>query len=582
MNNFPKRLNIDWLKQNYQQQKLSPRDVMIEILKRTADYKDYNIWITPPSTEYIEPYLKKLENTMPQELPLWGIPFAVKDNIDVIGMPTTAACAAYAYMPKKNAFVVEQLIAAGAVPIGKTNLDQFATGLVGTRSFYGEVHNSLRQELISGGSSSGSSVAVSLGLCAFALGTDTAGSGRVPAALNCLVGYKPSLGAWSKQGVVPACASLDTITAFAGNIKDINTVNDAARGFDEECCWARQFTAPEKHLPKKIYLPAGELEFFGDFAAEYKQKWQKAVQRLQEMCIPVEFINIDIFNKAASLLYDGPWIAERWQDLGKFVEEHPEDIFPVTEKILRSGDVPEYTAAKTFEAIHELQRYKAKAYKILQDAVLILPTAGGTFTRKEVQADPIGTNSKMGLYTNHCNLLDLCAIAVPENTQDMDLPFGITMFARAENEGLILELADDFIKNQTMELAVCGLHMQNMPFEPQLTSLGAKYIETNYTAPEYKLVQLDTKPIKPGLVYTGKGTSIEIDIYQLSKQAWGDFLTQVKGPLCIGNIKLIDGRIVNGFLCEDYFAKQAKDISSFGSFRKFAKQNKLYENTYGN
>jgi len=572
MKSFPVRLNISWLQRCYQQQTLTPHEVIKEILARTERYLEYNIWITPPSWALLHRYLKNLEELDPQECPLWGIPFVIKDNIDLAGVPTTAGCATYAYTPQKSAFVVQKLLKAGAIPVGKTNLDQFATGLVGMRSFYGEVHNSLRPEFISGGSSSGSAVAVSLGLSAFALGTDTAGSGRVPAALNCLIGYKPSLGAWSTQGVVPACASLDAVTVFAGSLKDVEIVNEVVRGFDKKCCWSKEIIKPVKTLPKKICLPKNNLEFFGDFAADYQEKWQQAVYRLKMMGIVVEEIDIELFQRVASLLYDGPWIAERWQDLGEFVQEHLQDVFPVTEKILRSGDMPEYTAAKTFGAMHELQRYKTLVYQLLQDAVLIMPTTGGTFTRNEVRANPIETNAQMGLYTNHCNLLDLCAIAIPENDQDFELPFGITMFARADREGLILKLAEEFLSSQSKDIAVCGLHMKGMPLEYQLTNLGAEYAETCQTTATYKLVWLEDEPARPGLVYTGKGRSIEVDIYHLPIKAWGSFIANIKSPLGIGDIHLADGRIVKGFLCEDYFASRVKDISTFGGFRKFVEQ----------
>lgn len=445
MKYFPEKLTIDWLKQKYAARELSPMEVAEHIVEKAKEYEDYNIWIQKPDIVEMKNYIEKIPKDC-GALPLWGIPFAIKDNIDLKGKPTTAACPDYAYVAEENATVVEKLIQAGAIPVGKTNLDQFATGLVGTRSPYGEVHNALNPELISGGSSSGSAVAVALGMAAFSLGTDTAGSGRVPAMLNNLIGYKPPVGAWSAKGVVPACASLDCVTVFANNVKDAKLVNEQARGVDSAYSYTREFEEPVARLPKKICLAKDGVAFFGPYKDVMEQKWNRAVERLKKSGVEMEYIEYSMFQKAASILYDGPWVAERWKDLHDFVEKNPGKTFPVTETILRSGGNPEYTAVRMFEALHELQEYKAKARKLLADAVLIMPTAGGTFTREQVRQEPITTNSKMGLYTNHCNLLDLCAIAVPENTSDKKLPFGITIFTLAEREDLLLGMAEKFLR----------------------------------------------------------------------------------------------------------------------------------------
>jgi len=442
---FPKKLTLTWIKSSYHSKELVPEELIEEIIKRVKECREKNIWITEPSMDFIKPYIDRLPKKMSPEYPLWGIPFAIKDNIDLKSIPTTAACEAYAYVPRENATVVEKLIKAGAIPVGKTNLDQFATGLVGTRSPYGEVHNALNPELISGGSSSGSAVSVALGMAAFSLGTDTAGSGRVPAALNGLVGYKPPLGAWSTKGVVPACASLDCVTVFANSIKDAGEVNMAVRGFDQECCWSKEYREPSARLPKKIYLSGNPMTFYGTYAKIYEEKWNQAVKRLKSMDIKVEYINDSIFWKAASILYEGPWVAERWRDLGEFVTNHSDKVFPVTEKILKFGSNPTYTAAKLFGAMHELQKYRMETKKLLKDAVLIMPTAGGTFTREEVRKNPIETNSQMGLYTNHCNLLDMCAVAIPTKKEEIKYPFGITIFGLADSEDLILGTAEKFL-----------------------------------------------------------------------------------------------------------------------------------------
>lgn len=567
---FPKRLNITWIKNCYADGSLTPEELTEEIIKRSEEYKEKNIWIVPPTKELIKPYLDKLSKMNKEDYPLWGIPFAIKDNIDLENVPTTAACKEYEYMPKESATVVANLINAGAIPMGKTNLDQFATGLVGTRSPYGEVHNSLNPELISGGSSSGSAVAVGLGLSAFSLGTDTAGSGRVPAALNCLVGYKPSVGAWSSKGVVPACQSLDCVTVFANNLEDCELVNSFARGFDEDCCWSREFDEIVKKLPKKICLPDKTPTFYGKFADVFNAKWEASVERIKNLGIKIEYIDYDFFSKAAAILYDGPWVAERWKDLGAFVEKNPDAVFPVTKTILSSGGRAELTAVKCFEAIHTLAEYKAKARKLLKDAVLIMPTAGGTFTREEVRNDPIATNSKMGLYTNHCNLLDLCAIAVPENSNDFKMPFGITIFALCENESLILGTAERFLKGEYTQLAVCGLHMEGLSLEYQIKELGGKFNRHSKTAPFYSLYKLNTTPMKPGLIKNAdKGEKIDVDIYDIPKAALGKFLLNIPAPLGLGKVMLEDNSEVVGFICEEYAVKNGEDITEYGGFRKF-------------
>lgn len=570
MKYFPSKLTITWIRNSYLSGELTPDELMEEIIKRCEKNSESNIWITKPSMELIKPYLSELFEKKIEDYPLWGIPFAIKDNIDLKNIKTTAACEEYAYTPDESAFVVQRLIDAGAIPVGKTNLDQFATGLVGTRSPYGEVHNSLDQSLISGGSSSGSSVAVALGEVAFSLGTDTAGSGRVPAALNCIVGYKPSLGAWSTKGVVPACASLDCITVFANNLSDAEVVNSVARAFDDECCWSKEYEPINKKLPKKICLAKNGVSFYGPYADVYEKKWNDAVLRIKSLGIKVEYIDYEMFQKAASILYDGPWVAERWKDLGEFVEKNGESVFKVTEKILRSGNKKEHTAANVFKSIHELQEYRAKAQKILKDSVLIMPTAGGTFTREEVRNNPIETNSLMGKYTNHCNLLNMCAVAVPENTNDTKLPFGITIFGLADDEGLILETAEKFLNKESIKLAVCGLHMKGMELESQLIELNAKFLGETKTKESYKLIKLNTIPEKPGLIRVNKdGKSIVVDIYEIPIKNLGEFMLKINSPLGIGNIELYDGEYVKGFICEGYGELNSDDITEYGSFKNY-------------
>lgn len=566
MSVIPERLSIAWIRKAYKEGGLTPRELARELIGRSEQYADYHIWITPPSMELIEPYLNAIEK-IDRALPLWGVPFAVKDNIDLAGVPTTAACPDYQYIPRANAAVVEKLIAAGAIPMGKTNLDQFATGLVGTRSPYGECHNALDPAMISGGSSSGSAVSVALGIAAFALGTDTAGSGRVPAMLNNLVGYKPPVGSWSSRGVVPACASLDCVTVFAGSLEEAELVDSVARGFDEECPWSREIENKPSRLPSKVYLPKDKPEFFGQWAEEYEKKWDAAVQRILALGIPVEYMDYRMFHDAALILYEGAYVAERWEDLKGFVETHPGSTFPVTETILRSGGREEQTAAKLFGNLHELQAYKHKAHLLLKDAVIIMPTAGGSFTREEVREDPIKTNSKMGLYTNHCNLLDMAAVAVPQDSSDRNRPFGITVFGRFDREDVVRGFAEAFLAHETMLLAVCGLHKKGGALAYQLEELGASYVESTRTGSDYALYRLHTTPVKPGLMKTaGRGNHIQVDLYALPVEKLGRFMARVSDPLVLGDVTLEDGRVVKGFLCQGYAARDAEDITSKGCF----------------
>lgn len=601
--NIAKELSISWLREKYEKQELTPQEVIAAIVQRSSDDAGMNIWITPPTMDVIQPYLDRLAEINLVDAPLWGIPFAIKDNIDLAGVPTTAGCAEYAYTPTEHSGVVERLIAAGAIPVGKTNLDQFATGLVGARSPYGDAHNALRPELISGGSSSGSAVSVARGQAAFSLGTDTAGSGRVPAALNRLVGYKPSLGAWPTKGVVPACASLDCVTVFAHSLNDALAVDGVVRGLHADDPWSRSVTREAAKLPAKVFLPEGELGFYGPYASEYSAAWDAAVEKLKglsvDLNIPVEYIDVSLFAEAAAILYEGPWVAERWAALGSFIEANPGIAYPVTEKILRSGSAAEYDAASVFHAMHKLQQFKLEARKLLKDAVLVMPTCGGTWTREQVLADPISTNRDMGRYTNHCNLLDLCGVAVPAGDAAPQTPFGITFFALAEEESLICGAAEQFVAGAvdaelesaaeasaprlagsaadevavaavpTTLVAVCGLHMRGYPLEKQMLSCGARFIREDETAAKYSLVKLPTTPAKPGLVKQQQGgAAILLEVWEMPLEAFGGFAAAIPAPLGIGKVELRDGTEVPGFVCEAYAAVGAEDVTALRTWRK--------------
>ncbi|WP_088103177.1 allophanate hydrolase [Halalkalibacter urbisdiaboli] len=578
--NLPYHLTVEWLREQYHKKELTPKEVVLEIIERAKVDADMNIWITPPSLELINPYLERLNSLDIESSPLWGIPFAIKDNIDLAGVLTTAGCPEYAYEPSENAPVVERLIAKGAIPVGKANLDQFATGLVGTRSPYGETHNSLRPELISGGSSSGSAVAVARGQAVFSLGTDTAGSGRVPALLNNLVGYKPSLGAWSTKGVVPACASLDCVTVFAHRFEEAILVDSVARGVEEQDPWSRELPVPNASVPKRIVLPKDTPRFFGPFADKYQEAWECAVAKIDRLGVHVEYVDTKFLSDAAALLYGGPIVAERWAALGEFVEGHPDATFPVTEKVLRSGSASQYDAAAVFRAQHQLQAYKLQAKKLLVNGVLVLPTAGGTWTRDQVRKNPIETNSDMGLYTNHCNLLDMCAVAIPAGEADVNLPFGITLFGLAEGEGLIRGAADLFLQSSADSeektlVAVCGLHMRGFPLEKQMQECRARFIREDISAPVYQFVKLPSEPAKPGMIKKndGSGGAIELEIWEMPLSEFGKFATMIPAPLGIGKVELADGSEVPGFVCEAYAAEGAEDITELGGWRKLLQVN---------
>ncbi|MDF2936643.1 MAG: allophanate hydrolase [Paenibacillaceae bacterium] len=560
------KLTVATLKAMYRNKKTTPQALIQGIIEKAERDKALNIWIIPPSLTFIQPYLDALAHKAPEDHPLWGIPFAIKDNIDLAGVPTTAGCPAFAYTPDRNAGIVEKLIEAGAIPLGKTNLDQFATGLVGTRSPYGETGNALKQELISGGSSSGSAVSVARGQAVFSLGTDTAGSGRIPAALNDLVGYKSSIGDWPVSGVVPACASLDCVTVFANSLDDAYLVDSVVRGELRKEGGQHTCATIPPVKPRKLLLPKEPLLFYGPYEEAYRSAWHKAAKRLEQCGIPVEYIDCSLFSEVSSILYDGPWIAERWSDLGGFVESHPGEIFPVTETILRSSQEKGYDAASVFTAQHQLREYKKQSDALLHGAVLVMPTCGGTYTREEVAASPVATNSDMGMYTNHCNLLDLSAIALPADYADTLLPFGITMFALRGQDSLLKGAAVQFMQTDSMELAVCGLHMRGFPLERQLIDCGAAFVRQDWTHPSYRLLRLDTIPPKPGLIRSGQGGSIELEVWRIPVHRLGEFIRKVPAPLGLGKIRLRSGDEITGFLCEPYVEQSSEDITRYGGW----------------
>lgn len=589
-------LTISTLRRHYCGGAVTPEAVMRAVLERCARFADRKIWITLRSEAEILHDARELAARDSATLPLYGIPFAIKDNIDLAGVPTTAACPDYAYTPSRSAFVVERLIAAGAIPIGKTNMDQFATGLVGTRvpDVYGICANSFDPAYIAGGSSSGSAVAVASGLVSFALGTDTAGSGRVPAAFNNILGLKPTCGALSTRGVVPACRSLDCVSIFALTANDTAMVFDCACSEDQEDAYARPYrpSFPPFGSDFKFAVPKPEqLKFFDN--DEYRHLFATAVDEMQSLGGQAREIDFSPFLEAARLLYQGPWIAERYAAIRDFIEQTPEALYPVTRGVIEPA--AELGAVEVFEAQYRLREIKREVDRLIADVdCVVTPTAGTIYTVAQVLNDPIRTNSNLGYYTNFMNLLDLAAVAIPAGFTNNNLAFGITVFGAAGNESRLLNFAQRLQSRQGLplgatgipfadndailpvadawtKLVVCGAHMSGLPLNQQLLDLNARLIKKTQTAPSYQLYALtDMAPVRPGLVRTsGNGAAIDCEVWHLPTEQLGRLLKQIPPPLSLGSVRLTDGSEECGFLCESYAVTDAEDISDLGGWRSY-------------
>ncbi|WP_421699163.1 allophanate hydrolase [Ancylobacter sp.] len=522
----------------------------------------------------------------PDGRPLWGIPYAVKDNIDVAGMPTTAACPDFAYEATADAFVVARLRAAGAICLGKTNLDQFATGLVGVRTPYPVPRNAIDPALVPGGSSSGSAVAVAQGLVAFSLGTDTAGSGRVPAALNDIVGLKPSLGALSSAGMVPACRTLDTISVFAGSVADAWEVFALTAGVDPADAWSRPMPSPHlAALPAAVTVAvpdAASLRTFGDEAQA--AHFHATIERLESGGAQLREIDLSPFYAVAELLYSGPWVAERVAAVGSRLTTAPETLHAVTRAILAPG--LSLSAVDAFNGLYRLQELRRVCALALEGAdFLCVPTIPCFVTREEIAADPFGPNSRLGTYTNFVNLLDLCGIAVPTGPRADGRPGSLTILARKGEDGraaalaLRVERAGAAVPPRTdahghgpasdeIALAVCGAHMAGLPLNGELTARGGRLLRPARTAPHYRLFALPGgPPARPGLLRAEGGAAIALEVWALPRAALGDFIAGIPTPLVIGTVELDDGSAVKGFLCEPHGLKGARDITASGGWR---------------
>ncbi len=577
---------------------VTPAEVMAEVMARLRAVDDPAIFIHLASPADLAAAAASL-GTFDPGRPLWGIPFAVKDNIDVAGMPTTAACPAFAYDAPGDAFVVARLRAAGAIPVGKTNLDQFATGLVGVRSPYGVPRNALDPAIVPGGSSSGSAVVVAHGIVPFALGTDTAGSGRVPAALNGIVGLKPSLGTLSAGGVVPACRTLDTVSIFALNVDDAHEVFRAAAAFDPADPWSRPLPAAPMPAPSpapRITAPdAASLIFFDDDVQA--EDFEATLTTLAEAGARIDRVDFTPFYDVARMLYDGAWIAERYAAIHDMMTSRPEAVHPVTRAIIAKAEGQ--SAVDAFAGIYRLAELRRACAPILAAAdMLCVPTIPTFATRADLMADPVTPNSNLGTYTNFVNLLDLCALAVPTGPRSDGRPGSVTLIAPAGQDGALAaqghrllrtrrpmlgatghvlpdgpeEPGPDRLAEAELALAVCGAHMSGLPLNHELTSRGARFLRAARTAPGYALFALPGgPPHRPGLcrVPEGRGTSIALELWAVPRTAMGDFIAGIPAPLVIGTVEIEDGSLVKGFLCETSGLGAAEDISVLGGWRSY-------------
>ncbi|MBC7715992.1 MAG: allophanate hydrolase [Pseudorhodobacter sp.] len=561
-------------------------------------------------------------------MPLFGVPFAAKDNIDVIGFPTTAACPAFAHEVDANATVIARLQQAGAVCMGKTNLDQFATGLVGARSPYGRPSSAFSSAHISGGSSSGSAVVVAAGEVCFALGTDTAGSGRVPAGFNNIVGMKPTPGRVSNAGVLPACRTLDCVAVLALTVSDAAEVMAVIEGADPLDAYSAFQTGPS-HLPTKLRIGVPSVPVLGNAQGAdplgYAAAFAQAVSQAEVMGHTVVPLDFEPLHAVANLLYSGPWVAERHAVVQPLMDSHPGALDPTVALVI--GRATSFTATDTFRAQYLLKAAQRDTAALWHHVdVLMVPTAPTHPTHAEVDADPVAVNAHMGTYTNFVNLLGWCALALPggwaaglaAGLDTPGLPFGVTFIAPGASDaalarfgltweshlngplgasgragtGSALSTSNHATSNHAtsshatdnqawpaseprMAIAVVGAHLSGMPLNGQLTQRGARFLAATHTSPHYQLFALpNTTPPKPGLQRTAvdaQGESIAVEVWDMPVRAVGSFLALIPPPLGLGSVELIDGRWVHGFICEAHALSGAREVTSFGGWRAYLK-----------
>jgi allophanate hydrolase len=587
-------LNITALKVAYRNNEISPKELIHKLRDQAVAQKDYNAWITLLDSVQLNEYLTYLDGKSVDDLPLYGVPFAIKDNIDLAGVPTTAACPDFAYIPTENAFVVEQLIKAGAIPLGKTNLDQFATGLVGMRSPYGEGKNAFNTDYVSGGSSAGSAISTALSQVSFALGTDTAGSGRIPAAFNNLIGHKPTKGLFSNTGLVPACLSLDCITVLAVNTQDAALVTSVAGQYDSHDSYAREnshgnlirYFAPK--LPKTFTFGVPlQLEFHGN--TETEAMFSATIKRLEKMGGKKVEMDFEPFVKAAQLLYEGPWVAERWiatKDVKR------ESMLPVIQTIV--GGAEGKTAADVFSAQYQLQAYK-KICDAKVDAVdfILTPTCPTQFTREELREEPIKYNSILGTYTNFMNLLDYTATNIPVGCTENNVSWGVTLFSHAFTDIKLLsyggalhealnlpqgatkfalqkfEGSDIPAPESNINVVVCGAHLEGFPLNWQLTERGAILVSKTESSAKYQLYALPDGKRPAMLRDEENGKAIAVEVWSMPMKNFGSFVAGIPAPLGIGKVELADGNWYCGFMSEGNIVADAKNVSEFGGWKAY-------------
>ncbi len=556
-----RHMGLRELRAKYRRQELHPADVVASIYERIDREGERPIWIS------LAPRRPAIPGN--DRLPLWGVPFAVKDNMDVAGMATTAGCPGYSYLATQTAPAVQKLLDAGAILIGKTNMDQFATGLVGTRTPYGACSSVFGKDYISGGSSSGSAVAVASGLVSFSLGTDTAGSGRVPAAFNNVVGLKPTRGVVSTAGVVPACRSLDCVSIFGGDVDDVRLVLDIVSVSGGQ-------TPRAIPAPFRFGVPASaQLDFFGD--AESERLYRAAVERLEQAGGKQVAFDLAPFLEAAQLLYAGPFVAERYAAVGDFLRSYTGVTDPIVREIILSG--ARWTAVDAYRATYRLAELREKTLPTWAAAeLLLLPTTPTIFTHAEIAEAPIQRNSILGTYTNFVNLMDLAAVAVPAGFRANGTPFGVSLIGPALTDGALLRLAADYEavlcsdQSDTIQIAVVGAHLTGQPLNWQLTERNARLVRTIKTSREYRFYALaNTQPEKPGLIFEPgfEGPGIELEIWEMPTAQAGSFLKLVAPPLAIGTLRLEDGGQAQGFVCEGFAVGTAREITAFGGWRAY-------------
>lgn len=589
------------LLQRYARSELKPTQI-VEAIHTQITNDDDHVWIHKLSLDTLLSYAHDVESKSMASLPLYGIPFAIKDNIDLAGVPTTAASPDFSYTPEHSATVVQKLISAGAIPIGKTNLDQFATGLNGTRSPYGACRNAFNPEYISGGSSSGSAVAIAKGLVCFSLGTDTAGSGRVPAAFNNIIGYKPTRGWLSTRGVVPACRSLDCVSVFTFTAEDAALISAVVTDYDNEDIYSRKRSTRHFDFGLMQHFRFGvpsakQRQFYGN--DENEQLFNVHIAHLQGLGGEAVEIDFAPFLEAARLLYEGPWVGERYAAIRTFFKLNSEKVISPVREIIDGAE--QFSAADAYDGIYRLRTLKRQADHVWSDVdCLVTPTAGTIYTIQAMLQDPIRLNANLGYYTNFMNLLDYAAVAVPAGFQSDGLPFGVTLAAPAHQDYALLQLAariqqayplplgatgvrdtapqmtkefSNLMQSDYVRLAVCGAHLSGLPLNGELTNRKGKLLTCTQTASDYKLYALaEETPSRPGMVRVNEneqGYAIEVEVWELPISELGSFITGIPKPLGIGMITLSNGEHVHGFLCEHYAVTNATDISQFGGWRAY-------------